>query len=308
MKQLTILFLLLATVSVGCKKKGCTDPSASNFNSKATSNDGSCTYPDPVETGPFLIVKVQFDSTQPRLDNFGNPATIPANHSVQSPVFHGLSAHYLELAPNQFTQLQAGEIIYRGAETTQGGAMAAEFSKAVIKGNNEVFAKIPLKSIANGSYEWLRVSVTYQNFDLKYKYNNIVSTGRLASFVGWNTYISTHKIKNMTETINANKLQGYWAFEDFGIIVNGQAAGTTVVNPLFNTSPIPPGSCIVTGEFTTPLIITGNETQDITMTMSFSTNGSFEWYDANQDHLYEPAAGDYPTDMGLRGLKPIITP
>lgn len=306
MKKLALLLILISAISVGCKKKGCTDSTATNYNSKATKNDGSCTYPEE-ETGPYLIVKVQFDSLQPRLNNFGQPASIPTDHWTQSPVFHGLSAHYLELAPNQYTQLQAGEIIYRGAETTQGGAMAAEFSKAVVKGNNEVFAKIPLKSIAAGNYEWLRVSVTYQNFDLKYKYNNIVSTGRLSSFVGWNTYISNHKIKNMTETINDDKLQGYWAFEDFGIIVNGQAAGTTVVNPLHNTSPIPAGSCIVTGQFNTPLVITGNETQDITMTMSFSTNGSFEWYDANQDHLYEPTAGDYPTDMGLRGLKPIIS-
>ncbi|MNK22588.1 hypothetical protein D3C87_408670 [compost metagenome] len=307
MKKLTFLFILLAAVSVGCKKKGCTDPNATNYNSKATSDDGSCVLPEEVETGPYLIVKVQFDSLQPRLDNFGNQASIPATHSVQSPVFHGLSAHYLELAPNQYTQLQAGEIIYRGAETNAGGSMAADFSKAVIKGNNEVFVKIPLKSIATGTYQWLRASVTYQNFDLKYKYNNIISTGRLASFVGWNTYISNYKIRTMTETINANKLQGYWAFEDFGIVINGQAAGTTVVNPLHNTSPIPPGSCIVTGQFNAPLVITGNETQDITMTMSFSTNGSFEWYDDNQDGLYEPANGDYPTDMGLRGLKPIIS-
>ena len=110
----------------------------------------------------------------------------------------------------------------------------------------------------------------------------------------------------MKESINANKLQGYWAFEDFGIVLNGQAAGTTVVNPLHNTSPIPAGSCIVTGNFNTPLVITGNETQDVTMTMSFSTNKSFEWYDDNQDGLYEPGAGDYPVDMGLRGLKPIV--
>ena len=303
MKKLALVFLVLAMVVVGCKKKGCTDPNATNYDSKAKKDNGSCI----IESGPYLIVKVQFDSTQPRLDNFGNPATIAAGHAVQSPVFHGLSAHYLELAPNQYTQLQAGEVIYRGAETNQGGSMAADFNKAVVKGNNAEFVKIPLKDIKAGSYEWLRVSVTYQNFDLKYKYNNIVSTGRLASFVGWNTYITTHKIRSMTESINGNKLQGYWAFEDYGIVVNGQAPGTTVVNPLHNTSPIPAGSCIVTGQFNTPLVITGNETQNITMTMSFSTNGSFEWEDQNGDGLYEPAAGDIPTDMGLRGLKPIIS-
>jgi hypothetical protein len=81
-----------------------------------------------------------------------------------------------------------------------------------------------------------------------------------------------------------------------------------VPNPISSTSPVPAGSCVVTGSFDTPFTITGNETQDINCTMSLSTNKSFEWYDANQDGKYEPTAGDYPTDMGLRGLKPIIVP
>lgn len=286
-----------------CKKEGCTDSTATNYNKKAKKDDGSCEY---AETGPYLIIKLKFDSLQPRLDNFGMPATIPSDHSAQSPKFHSMSAHYIELAPNQWTALQTGEIIYRGVETTAGGSNAADFDKAIIKGDGEVFTKIPLKNIAPGTYEWLRVSLTYQNFDLKYRYQGINSTGRLASFVGWNTYIRSHKIRTMTEQINGNKLQGYWAFEDFGMIINGQAAGTTVVNPLHATSPVPPGSCVVTGNFDTPFTITGNETGDITMIMSLSTNKSFEWYDANQDGVYEPAAGDYPVDMGLRGLKPII--
>lgn len=308
MKQLFFLSLFFAVVLFSCKKEGCTDEVALNYDKKAKKDDGSCNYAEPQETGPYLIVKLRFDSLQPRLDNFGNPATIPSDHSAQSPEFHSMSAHYIELAPNQWTALQSGEIIYQGAETNAGGALAADFDKAIIKGHEEVFVKIPLKKIAAGTYEWLRVSLTYQNFDLKYKHNNIVSTGRLASFVGWNTYIRSHKIRNVTEQINGDKLQGYWAFEDFGIVLNGQAQVTTVPNPLHNTSPIPEGSCVVTGNFDTPFTLTGNETQDITMVLSLSTNKSFEWYDENQDGLYEPAAGDYPVDMGLRGLKPIILP
>lgn len=43
-------FILFSTLIVGlasitsCKKSGCTDPSATNFDSKAKKNDGSCTY------------------------------------------------------------------------------------------------------------------------------------------------------------------------------------------------------------------------------------------------------------------------
>lgn len=305
MKKLTFLFVLLAAISVGCKKKGCTDSNATNYNSNANSDDGSCTYPE--ETGPYLIVKLHFDSLSPRLDNFGNPATIPSDHSAQSPVFYGMSAHYIEFAQSMYTALGGGEILYHGAETTVGGSNAVDFSKAIIKGDNEVFLKIPLKSISPDTYNWVRMSLTYQNYSLNYRYNGVDYNGRLASFVGFKTYITNYKVWNQTLTINANKLQGYWAFENLGVVVEGQASATTVPNPLFATSPIPAGSCVVTGNFDAPFTVTGNETQDIICTMSLSTNKSFEWYDANQDGKYEPGAGDYPTDMGLRGLKPIIT-
>jgi hypothetical protein len=81
------------------------------------------------------------------------------------------------------------------------------------------------------------------------------------------------------------------------------------VNPLFASSPIPPGSCVVTGKFATPLVITGQETENLTLTLSFSINNSFEWIDSNgngQLDIY--ADGVTPAekivDMGLRGLVP----
>ncbi len=39
---------LLATGA--CKKKGCTDPTATNYSSEAKKNDGSCVYPPPTPT------------------------------------------------------------------------------------------------------------------------------------------------------------------------------------------------------------------------------------------------------------------
>ena len=75
-------------------------------------------------------------------------------------------------------------------------------------------------------------------------------------------------------------------------------------NPLASTSPIPQGSCVVTGQFSEHLIITGNETQDITITLSLSINNSFEWQEITADGKYEPAIGESVVDMGLRGLIP----
>ena len=73
------------------------------------SGDDDSTSPIP-ETAPQLIVKFKFDNTQVRLDNFGQPETIPAGNAAQSPNFNTMSAHYIELAPTAFTALGAGEI------------------------------------------------------------------------------------------------------------------------------------------------------------------------------------------------------
>ena len=166
--------------------------------------------------------------------------------------------------------------------------------------------------------------MAYQNYDITYKSSSIpgngLGTGTIASFVGYNTYINSYSIKTQTVSVNANKLQGYWGFETtvFGTTytVTGQApsGATTVVNPLFSTSPIPAGSCLATGQFVNSggsnqmLTITGNETKDIVVIVSLSTNKSFEWVEHSADNYYEPAAGDTVVDMGIRGLIPFIQP
>ena len=251
-----------------------------------------------------IIFKIKFDSTLPRLDNFGNPSTIPSGNSAQTPVFNSISAHYIEFAPDMYTPLAEGEIVYTGLQTTAGGSSAVDFSQAIIKGNDEVFLTVPISEVAEGTYEWVRVSLTYQNYDIDYLYSGTVYSGSLASFVGFNTYITDYTVGTENVPINANKLQGYWGFETFGTVYQGQAAGTTVPNPISSTSPIPPGSCVVTGSFPTPLTITGKEKDDIIITLNLSINQSFEWKDQNADGYYEPTAGDTVVDMGLRGLFP----
>lgn len=275
--------------------------------------------------GPFLIFKFKLDAAQARLNNLGQPADLPVGHAGQSPKFNGISAHYIELAPTAWTQIGQGAILYHQKETSKGGSIAIDHEFASIKKDGEVFFRIPLSEIAAGEYEWLRVSLAYQNYDVTMRVDTVISgfsinqnvPATIASFVGYNTYISSHKIKNETVAVNANKKQGYWGFEfaaNFGgfnykDVFTGEAPVTTVPNPIQATSPIPPGSCVVTGAFEGgKLKINGNESSDITIEVALSTNKSFEWIDLNPNGLWEPLKGEQVVDMGLRGLIPRVLP
>ncbi len=269
----------------------------------------SCEDEDDTVNEPYLIVKFQFDPNQVRLNNLGQPATIPPGHAAQSPDFSKISAHYFELAPTAYTQLGDGAILYHADETTAGGTVAIDFSKAVVVGEGEAFLKIPLSQVAQGNYEYVRVSLAYQEYNISIRNNGADYQGKLASFVGYNSYITTHSIGNNSFPVNENRLQGYWAFalNDFPYATSGQApaGATTVPNPIAATSPIPSGSCVVTGKFAQNLIINGNETRDVVITLSLSTNNSFEWQEVTADGKFEPSIGENVVDMGLRGLIPL---
>jgi hypothetical protein len=264
--------------------------------------------PDPNPPAKRLIFTFKFDSTQVRLDNLGQISTVPANHGAQCPIFRLMSSHYIELTPNMYTALGGGAVVYHAPETTLGGPNAIDFDSSHVVGEGVEFFSIPLKDITPGSYNYLRVSLAYQNYDIKLRANNINFTGRLASFIGFNTYIRTFTPNTIPVTVNANKAQGYWAFEAFSQVTQGQAppGATTVPNPIFATSPIPQGSCLVTGQFSSPLVITGNETNDIHIVVSLSTNQSFEWVEHSTPGIYEPLNGDTVVDMGVRGLIPFV--
>ncbi len=252
----------------------------------------------------------KFDSTQVRLNGQGQPTTMPAGHAGQSPRFNSMSAHYVEITPSAFTALGAGAILYKASEVSTGGSTAIDFSNSKFAGNNQTFLSVPVKSFAAGTYNWLRVSLAYQNYNIYMNALGQTIDATVASFIGYNTYINSYKVKDSTIGIHANKLQGYWAVEGkifgVGFLSSGQAppGATTVPNPLFASSPIPAGSCLVTAQFATPLIITGNETSDINIIVSLSTNKSFEWIDVDNNGTYDPNNGDQVIDMGIRGMIP----
>lgn len=256
---------------------------------------------------PNLIIKLKFDPNQQRLGNLGEPVSVAPGNAAQSPSINRMSANYIELAPSAITALGAGEVIFEGEETTSGGALAIDFQSSIFAGNDDTFLTIPLSEVSPGIYEWVRVSLAYQEGEIDLLVNGMDITGTLGSFVGYNSYITSFDLNGSTIDVNANRAQGFWAFEALGFTSQGQAppGATTVPNPLFATSPIPQGSCVVTGEFENSFSITGNETEDVVLTLSFSINNSFEWTEVNNDGKYEPEAGEQVVDMGLRGLIPM---
>ncbi len=291
MHRLLLLLALSALVFVSCKKD----------------DDGDET---PV---PRLILKFKFDSTQVRLNNFGQPTGVVAGHGAQSPVFNRMSAHYVEFAPDSLTALGGGKVVYHAPETDQGGATGINHDLSQEIPNGGDFLNIPITDLVPGTYRWLRVSLAYQNYSVKLQYGSQNLVGTVASFIGYNTYIGSYLIRDSIITVNDDRLQGYWGFEvnDLPIpVVTGQApaGSTTVPNPINGSSPIPAGSCVVTGAFPVPLTITGNETSDVVIEVSLSTNRSFEWIEADGDNVWEPALPNSETvvDMGVRGLVPTV--
>jgi hypothetical protein len=331
MKKLNVLFLLTLVVFASCKKD--------------TTNT---TTTPPATAAPQLKFVFKFDSTQNRLNSQGQITnTLPTGHQAQSPKFNGMSAHYIEMTKNNMTAIGAGTVLYTtptvvspsftvtNGTTSQVYNDAIDFSKESVVGDGQQFFSIPLSQVSVGTYPYVRISVAYQNYDIKYGIlqgtyvtptyslpSNYYSTGTIASFIGYNTQIGSYTIKTQTDVVNGAKQQGYWTFESapYGTTVvpysKGQApqGATTVVSPAaFATAAIPPGSCLVTGQFINqagspqPLIITGHETSDITITVSMSTNRSFEWKhkasNPNDGYIY-PLNGDTVVDMGVRGMMP----
>lgn len=263
---------------------------------------------------PDMVFYMQFSATQARLDNFGQPSSIGAGNAAQTPQNPRMAAHYIELSPEATTPLGDGVVVYNSPSTTVGGSQAIDWAQLRVVSHDQEYARIELKNIPPGTYRYIRVSLAYQEGNLNLRVpataaGDLDGTGLLRSYVGYRNYLTTITQNGQTKTVNGNRLQGFWAFySDFAphytALDTGRAAGTTVPNPINATSPIPAGSCVVTGQFDPPLVITGSETTDIGINTSFSINTSFEWSDPNNNDLWEPTTGEQPVDMGVRGLVP----
>jgi hypothetical protein len=256
-------------------------------------------------SGPQLRIVVDVDPDQVRLDNFGEPASAPPDgHAAATPEFMFLGAHSAELVPDEFTALGGGANLFDSPHQMGG----VDFAELPITAPGGELASANLSTIPPGTYRYLRVSVSFQRFRVPgwadFGGMEVTTPIEVAAFVEGETYIDSYELGDETVQVGEVKAQGYFgAWSQYTGVVEGQApvGATTVPNPLDSTSPIPVGSCVVTGVFDEPLVITGEEGEDLSLRVSFSTNDSFEWIDSNGDGKWQPF-DDMVVDMGVRGM------
>jgi hypothetical protein len=278
---------------------------------------------------PILHFRVKFDPLQERLNANGMPVGVTSGRAAQTPSLNAIGIQQIELATSASTALGKGAVLFSTPSTSIGGETAIDFGQLKFAKDGELFFDIPMSKLNIGRYEWARVAVAYQNFDALFNMTNVPFSGSfndergtVATFLGGSNYITQYRVGLKDEIINGNRKQGYWCFESKltsayasnDRVYTGQIAegGTTMVNPMYQTSPIPSGACTVTGRFDTPLSITGKETEDMTITLSFSTNRSFEWeesiarngkWDADRQAATGQPTIEKVMDVGLRGLR-----
>ncbi len=120
-KQILGMAALLGVSLSSCKKEGCTDPKANNYNEEARKDDGSCTY-DPVMTVPSTYVftddagnnTVSFTGQQQRLDMLSEMTTYMKTGNTTGTT---LSATQLKnmYANNGFTWVDANSLGMTGS-------------------------------------------------------------------------------------------------------------------------------------------------------------------------------------------------
>jgi len=56
MKKLILFTFLIGITFISCRKKGCTDPSANNYNSSAEVDNGTCLYDSIIPNIASLVI------------------------------------------------------------------------------------------------------------------------------------------------------------------------------------------------------------------------------------------------------------
>ena len=259
-----------------------------------------------------------------RLDRDGNASTIASGDIGITPdSISNIGIHYMELVPDAGTAYKNGIIIYRSAETFEGGEIAIDFDSLLFVAPGTAIFNANLRKIPPGTYSYIRASVACISYDMQIdlddipgvdEANDVPST--FYSFLGYRTYIRIIQGDSLTQEVNANRALGFWLLETkhpgsawnkiFQSQVNSNQV--TVVNELSGTAPIPNTTGVITGRFEEPLVITGEEPDDLYITLTFSVNDVLEVEDSNGDGNLDinyqfDVLSEVLKDHGLRSLR-----
>jgi hypothetical protein len=280
----------------------------------------------------YVHFKIKFDPLQERLNSVGIPVGVTAGKSAQTPVLNGIGINSLEMCFNGNVPLGTGSVLHNTLETQKGDTKYIELTQVKMAKDGEIILSVPMSDIPKGKYEWIRTGVAYENFDVQFNLLNAPSAGNfldergaMAVITNTNSFISKLKVFNREENIDGAKKQGFWLFESklspgyasYNTIYQGQMAANSItfVNPLAQSSPISKEANIITGRLETPLSILGNEEEDITVVLSFSTNKIFEWedninrngkWDIDLKGVSTTPSIELVSDVGLRGMRAFI--
>jgi hypothetical protein len=183
-----------------------------------------------------------------------------------------------------------------------------DFAELRVVEPGQTLVTVPLVDLEPGIYPYLRLSVSFQHFTVAGWATvmgfDVSTPVEVAAFVEDETWIDEYKVGTEVVGVGGLRSQGYYgAWSSYTGVVQGQApaGATTVPNPLDDTSPIPVGSCVVTGVFPEPLEIPAQPSGDLVLEDTLSTNHSFEWVD-DGDGRWEPFSEEV-VDMGVRGME-----
>ncbi len=260
--------------------------------------------PEPVfPPSAELTITIKFDPLQDRLDSFGVPNPIPIGHEALSPNINGMKIGFIELLSdsiipyNDGLKLLQSNIVYNASDT--GYKCCSDLIP-----NNFIYETSISSTLIPDTFKYIRIYFVYENLDISYKFNNNIYAGSVAAFLAPKALTFNYQISDSAFNSYSLKTNGQWYFEvdtpGFGTILSGDAL-TTQPNILYNSNPVPSGGCIVTCPITPFLFL--DKPDSISITISISTNKSFEWIEHSDPAFFEPFDGDTIVDVGIRGIK-----